>query len=176
MYRLTHGLACFLLFTGMAFSQAPSRSTDQEWRYYGHDPGGMRFSELNQVNTTNVAKLQRAWTYEVDRAWQTGVDTIETTPLMVEDVLYFTTGTSRVIAVDAETGKERWLFDPFAAVTPPAVASRTSAIGASSMPRWTRGCSHWIRKPANLAKTLAPPVRLTCAKASAKNIPKTGTR
>ena len=71
----------------MAFGGASSRSADQEWHYYGHDPGGMRFSELKQINTSNVAKLNRAWTYEVDRGWQTGLDTIETTPLMVDDVL-----------------------------------------------------------------------------------------
>lgn len=144
MDRLTYGWACLLLFSSMAFGGASSRSADQEWHYYGHDPGGMRFSELKQINTSNVAKLNRAWTYEVDRGWQTGLDTIETTPLMVDDVLYFTTATSRVIAVDAETGKQRWLFDPFAGVpgTRRSVPNRGAAYWEGSSSTSCSGEAH----------------------------------
>ena len=42
-----------------------------------------------------------------------GIVAFESTPLMVDGVPYFTTQTSRAIAVDAETGKELWVFDPF---------------------------------------------------------------
>src|SRR5678810_850678 len=34
-----------------------------EWRYYGGDSGGKRFSELTQINIENVTSLKRAWTY-----------------------------------------------------------------------------------------------------------------
>ncbi|MGH8104071.1 MAG: pyrroloquinoline quinone-dependent dehydrogenase, partial [bacterium] len=77
--------------------------TDQEWRSYGHDPGGMRFSPLKQINPSNVHELQRAWTYEVAQGPDSGIEAFESTPLMVEGVLYFTTPTSRAIAVNAET-------------------------------------------------------------------------
>jgi glucose dehydrogenase len=104
----------FLLTCGPAFGQTPSVSSSQEWRYYGHDPGGMRFSPLKQINRTNVRNLQRAWTYEVSQGSDSGIEAFESTPLMVDGVLYFTTPTGRAIAVDGDSGKELWLFDPFA--------------------------------------------------------------
>jgi len=73
----------------------------------------MRFSPLNQITPTNVQLLQRAWTYQVPPTANSGINAFESTPLMVDDVLYFTTQTSNVIALDAETGKELWVFDPY---------------------------------------------------------------
>ncbi len=64
MRRLIYIAVGFLLTRGPAFGQASSVSGSNEWRSYGHDPGGMRFSPLKQINRTNVQKLQRAWTYE----------------------------------------------------------------------------------------------------------------
>ena len=73
----------------------------------------MRFSRLRQINRANVQRLQRVWQFELARGPNSGIEPFETTPLMVDGVLYFTTPTSRVFALDAETGKERWQFDPF---------------------------------------------------------------
>ncbi len=89
----------------------------KEWRSYGHDPGGMRYSPLKQIHRGNVARLQRAWTYhtgELQTAKTSGgrMTAFESTPLVVEGVLYFSTPSSRVIALDAETGSELWTFDP----------------------------------------------------------------
>ncbi|HMD83402.1 MAG TPA: PQQ-binding-like beta-propeller repeat protein [Terriglobia bacterium] len=99
----------------MSYGQSSSVSTDTEWRNYGHDPGGMRFSPLKQINPSNVQLLQRAWTYQIPPTPNSGINAFESTPLMVDGVLYFTTQTSNVIALDAETGKELWVFDPFPA-------------------------------------------------------------
>src|SRR6266705_811154 len=99
--------------SGTAFGQSSSSSADTEWRTYGHDPGGTRFSPLKQINNTNVQQLQRAWTYQVAPTPNSGIEAFESTPLMVDGVLYFTTQTSRALAVDAETGREHWVFDPF---------------------------------------------------------------
>src|SRR3974377_1301226 len=107
----------FLMACGLAFGQAPSASVDQEWRSYGHDPGGMRFSPLKQINTSNVQRLQRAWTYEVAQGADGGIEAFETTPLMIYDVLYFTTPTSRALACNAARRKELWVFDPFAGMS-----------------------------------------------------------
>ena len=87
-------------------------SADAEWQNYGHDPGGMRFSPLDQINTSNIQLLQRAWTYVLPPTPNSGIAAFEATPLMVDGVLYFTTSTSQVMAVDAETGKQLWVFDP----------------------------------------------------------------
>lgn len=80
-----------------------------EWKHYGNDPGGTRFSALTQINTGNVAQLEHVWTY------RTGVQKgmgFEATPLMVADTLYLCTQNNIIIALDPETGKRRWQFDP----------------------------------------------------------------
>ncbi len=89
-----------------------------DWPVYGHDPGGMRFSPLRQINTANVKHLIRAWTYHTGEAPHVSgargqrQTAFETTPLAVNHVLYFSTPASRVIALDPETGRELWKFDP----------------------------------------------------------------
>jgi quinoprotein glucose dehydrogenase len=92
---------------------------DGEWRAYGRDPGGTRFSPLAQLTPANVGHLQRAWTYrigEVDRLPNISPDreppAFQATPLIVGGVMYVVTPSSRMIALDAETGAERWQFDP----------------------------------------------------------------
>ena len=96
----------------------------QEWRFYGGDAGGTRFSTLQQINRTNVGKLKRAWTYHMGEADRGGNETdrhhvapFESTPLVIDGVLYFSTPSNRVIALDAENGKEIWQFDPQAGNT-----------------------------------------------------------
>ena len=91
----------------------------QEWRFYGGDAGGARFSALQQINRTSVGKLQRAWTYHMGEADRGGQETdrhpvapFESTPLVIDGVLYFSTPSNRVIALDAESGNEIWQFDP----------------------------------------------------------------
>jgi len=96
-----------------------STASAQEWQYYGGDAGGTRFSTLRQINRSNVGRLKRAWTYhmgEVDRGGNEtdrhNVAPFESTPLVIDGVLYFSTPSNRVIALDAESGKEIWQFDP----------------------------------------------------------------
>ncbi|HVP45965.1 MAG TPA: pyrroloquinoline quinone-dependent dehydrogenase [Bryobacteraceae bacterium] len=79
----------------------------------------MRFSPLKQIHRGNVAKLRRAWMYhtgEVKPGTATSdryrVAAFEATPLVVDGVMYFSTPSSRVIALDPESGREIWQFDP----------------------------------------------------------------
>lgn len=104
--------AVFLLLLVSCGGQA------QEWRFYGGDAGGTRFSSLQQINRQNVGALKRAWTYhtgEVNRGNETDrhhIAPFETTPLVVDGMLYLSTPSNRVIALDAETGRDIWRFDP----------------------------------------------------------------
>jgi quinoprotein glucose dehydrogenase len=99
---------------GGAEPPVPTVPADVEWRAYGHDAGGMRYSPLAQIDRGNVARLARAWTYHTGDAPPAGRDStpFEATPVMARGVLYFTTPYGRVIALDAEDGTERWTFDP----------------------------------------------------------------
>src|SRR5262245_32697087 len=102
---------------GRAVRQAaPASSSRQvEWLYYGGDQGGMRFSPLGDVNKETVQRLQQAWQW---KHWETPLAEyrttpgfFESTPLMIDGVLYVTTPYNSIAALDAETGKELWRFD-----------------------------------------------------------------
>jgi quinoprotein glucose dehydrogenase len=89
----------------------------REWRYYGGDAGGTRYSPLSQIDRSNVSKLERAWTYhtgELDLGLATSAfrSAFSCTPIVVDGVLYLSTPSSRVIALEAESGRELWVFDP----------------------------------------------------------------
>jgi quinoprotein glucose dehydrogenase len=103
--------AAFICTTAAA--QAPETS---DWGYYGGDVFGQHYSSLDQINRSNVTQLQVAWTY---RTGELGQDfaraqklTFEATPVLAFGLLYLTTPTSIVIALDPETGRPRWRFDP----------------------------------------------------------------
>ncbi len=106
-----------LLLCLVVSASNPLACLAQEWRSYGGDEGGARYSTLKQIDRTNVARLQRAWVYHTGEL-ELGLKTasfqasFSTTPLVVGGLMYLTTPSSRVIALDAETGSELWKFDP----------------------------------------------------------------
>src|SRR5215470_12115110 len=86
-----------------------------DWPNYGNDPGGTRYSALTQIDRANVAQLRVAWTYRTGETAGVppyGHIAFEATPLMVDGTLFLSTPYDRVIALDPETGVERWTYDP----------------------------------------------------------------
>jgi quinoprotein glucose dehydrogenase len=94
----------------------PDQGPATEWPNYGNDAGGSRYSSLAQINRTNVAELQVAWTYRTHDVSDGSVhhkkSSFEATPLLVGGSLFVVTPFSRVICLDPETGVEKWTFDP----------------------------------------------------------------
>lgn len=86
-------------------------AVEGDWRYFGNDQGGSRFSSLDQINTENVAGLEVAWTYRTGQARDGTMGFLEVTPTKIGDTLYLCTPTSDVIALDAETGEQRWRYN-----------------------------------------------------------------
>ena len=88
-----------------------AQDSQGDWPAYGHDPGGMRYSPLTQINRQNVARLKVAWTFHTGDISDGSADRkrsgFEATPIMVDGTLYLTTGFNRVIALDPGTGKQR---------------------------------------------------------------------
>src|SRR6476469_7233858 len=89
---------------------SPASSGPVGWLYYGGDPAGTKYSPLTDIGPDNVQRLQVAWEW---KHWDTppAPGFFESTPLMIDGVLYVTTPYNNVAAVDAETGKEQWRFD-----------------------------------------------------------------
>jgi quinoprotein glucose dehydrogenase len=89
---------------------------DADWPAYGNDPGGMRYSPLSQINRENVSKLKVAWVFHTgdisDGSGGRRRSGFEATPILVDGTLYVTTPFNRVIALDPETGKQLWAYDP----------------------------------------------------------------
>jgi quinoprotein glucose dehydrogenase len=89
-------------------------SSTGQWRAYSADEGSTRYSSLDQITRDNVKNLQVAWTWKFDN-FGTPAETVttETTPLMVNGVLYFTAGQRRtVVAANAGTGETLWTWRP----------------------------------------------------------------
>lgn len=111
-------------------------AAQSDWPAYGHDPGGARYSPLRQIDPGNVGRLVRAWTYHTGEQSGPGgshgqkITAFESTPLAIDNVLYFSTPENRVIALNAETGAELWTFS-------------TQAPGAKVRRRQHRGVSYW---------------------------------
>ena len=87
-----------------------------DWGYWGGDAGGTKYSVLKQITKENVAGLKPAWTYhtgEISDGKTIPVRTaFEGTPLMVDGVLFLTTPYNRLVAIDGDSGKEIWQFNP----------------------------------------------------------------
>ena len=87
-----------------------------EWPYVGGDQHHAKFSTASQVTPENVDQLEVVWTWDPQEMplpeYGTRPGSFETTPLMIDNVLYLSTMYTRVVALDAETGRELWAFRP----------------------------------------------------------------
>ena len=88
-----------------AFSAAVVNA-QSNWTHVGQDPGGTKYSTLDQINTGNVKSLQKAWTFHTGD--KTGF--FESTPLVVDGTMYVT-AQNGVYALDAQTGAQLWKFE-----------------------------------------------------------------
>src|SRR3989454_2816161 len=77
----------------------------QNWLTYSGDYAGRRFSPLDQINTTNARSLVAKWVYQTAATGK-----FETTPLVVDGILYATGQDDRAFALDARTGRPIWLY------------------------------------------------------------------
>lgn len=107
MSRVSRAGAVFVVCVLALSTDAASlraQGTD-EWPLYGHDLGGQRYATLTQIDTTTVPRLVPKWTFH------SGVPaTFQTTPIVVDAVMYVSLPFSGVAALDAATGRERWRY------------------------------------------------------------------
>lgn len=91
-------------------------SAPQSWPIYAADNAATHYSPLSDIDATNVSRLAVAWEWSpAEQAMpQFGSQpgNFQNTPLMLDNVLYVSTSYNRVVALDAETGKELWSYDP----------------------------------------------------------------
>lgn len=120
-------LASLLCGTGVGLAAPKAAAVDEakiianakvgkDWPSNGLDYAGTRFSRLKQINTTNVAKLGLAWSYNLE-----STRGVEATPIVVGGAMYVTAPWSVVHAIDVRSGKRIWTYDP---QTPRTVGSK----------------------------------------------------
>ena len=88
-----------------------------DWADYAGNKGGTRFSPASQITPENVSELDVAWTYRTgdlpeNHSNSRAPQMFEATPLQIGDTLYLCTPRDIVVALDVDTGKERWRYDP----------------------------------------------------------------
>lgn len=103
---LTHALVVF----GLAAVQAQEPASS--WSSYG-GAGGQQYSALQEITAANLHQLELAWSYRSGELGEDFTDrsfSLQANPLVWNGTIYFSTATGFAIAVDAQTGKERWRY------------------------------------------------------------------
>ncbi|MBM3762492.1 MAG: PQQ-dependent dehydrogenase, methanol/ethanol family [Acidobacteria bacterium] len=89
----------------VTFDRLRNASTEpQNWLTYWGNLRGTHYSALQQITPANAAKLQSAWTFQM------GGNTVETTPLVVDGMMFVTGPLNNAAALDARTGRPLWRY------------------------------------------------------------------
>lgn len=95
-----------LLLAAALHTSAQDGSTRENWPHYGGQESAWRYSALTQINAANVKRLVPIWTFQTGD-YEGG---LQSTPLVIDGIMYVSTSRNRVFALDAATGKELWQY------------------------------------------------------------------
>ena len=110
--KATNWILIAVAFAGIASAQVTfdrlrnAQNEPQNWLTYNGGYKSNHYSTLDQIKPTNVANLDMKWTYQVN-----ALDKFETTPLVVDGVMYFTEPPNNIVAIDAKTGRPYWKYE-----------------------------------------------------------------
>jgi quinoprotein glucose dehydrogenase len=112
--RIGSWACCILFLTGC--THQGNNIAGKDYPVYGGNKAGNRYSALTQIDTRNVKELKIAWMYNTLEAAGDSIrerpKAIQCQPIVVDGVLYGTTGDLQLFALDAGTGKQLWKFEP----------------------------------------------------------------
>lgn len=89
------------------------QATYNTWQQYKGGNENLQYSSLEQIDTSNVQQLQIAWEYHTGDADTANASQIQCNPIVVDSILYGTSPQMKLFAIDAATGKQKWVFNPF---------------------------------------------------------------
>ncbi len=84
----------------------------KNWGVYGGNSENIKYSSLKGINTGNVKNLKVAWVYSSGQTSATNTTDMKTNAIVVNGVLYGLNPQLKLFALDAATGKEKWVYDP----------------------------------------------------------------
>lgn len=103
-----------LLFIILGLTACKNQMKDyRSWPHYKGSPESIHYSSLVEIDTSNVRELQVAWEYRTGDADTVHHSQIQCNPIIIDTVLYGTSPQLKLFALDARTGKELWVFNPF---------------------------------------------------------------
>lgn len=121
-----------------------------DWPSYGGDNGSQKYSELDQIDASNVAELTTAWIWEspdnatvaeniANENYRAVPAGFKATPIVIDGMMYVPSSFGRVVAIDAASGVEQWVFD-----TEAWASGRPANLGYNS-----RGIGYWSSEEKN---------------------------
>ncbi|MET1054881.1 MAG: PQQ-binding-like beta-propeller repeat protein [Pedobacter sp.] len=111
------------------------KKKNNDWQVYGGSTENIKYSSLNQIDTSNVAQLKVAWVYHAENSDTSRYGIMECNPVIIGNTLYGVSPKMKLFAVDAASGKEKWHFDPA-----DSVANKTWHRNSVNM---NRGVTYW---------------------------------
>ncbi|MBS1914888.1 MAG: PQQ-binding-like beta-propeller repeat protein [Bacteroidetes bacterium] len=90
-----------------------SKKQYKDWKVFGGSKENIHYSTLTQIDTANVTQLQVAWMYHTGDADTANHSQIQCNPIVVDGILYGTSPQLKLFAIDAATGKPKWVFNPY---------------------------------------------------------------
>ena len=92
-----------------------------DWRVYGGDKTNSQYSSLDQINKSNVNDLAVAWSYNTGDLVAGRNSQIQFNPIIIDNVFFGVSPKFKLFALDAASGEEQWVFDPYQASGQPSV-------------------------------------------------------
>jgi quinoprotein glucose dehydrogenase len=111
---MTKSLTAFLLLIicFLAGCKQQTKKDYKDWMITGGSKESIRYSSLTEIDTNNVDQLKIAWEYHTGDADTAKHSQMQCNPVIVHGVMYVTSPKLRLIALDAATGNQKWIFDP----------------------------------------------------------------
>jgi quinoprotein glucose dehydrogenase len=103
-------LVFLIVFVSVASCNSGTESAYRDWKVYGGTSENIKYSALNEIDTSNVKDIQIAWEYHAGDADSTSE--MKTNPLIVDGVFYGLSPKLKLFALDAATGEQKWMYDP----------------------------------------------------------------
>src|SRR4051794_22375907 len=109
MRKLTIGIVILSLFISC---REDSKSSYTEWKTYAGSKDGIRYSSNDQINLKNVSQLKEAWAFSSKDKDPDNRSQNQCNPIVVEGILYGVSPSLKLLALEADKGISKWIFDP----------------------------------------------------------------
>ncbi|MDW3651634.1 MAG: PQQ-binding-like beta-propeller repeat protein [Bacteroidia bacterium] len=110
--RYYYLIICMLL-TSSCERPKESYTDFSQWDTYSGDPSGAKYSSLDQINKDNIQGLKPAWVFRTSDMLESPRTQIQCNPIIIGEIMYIISPGLKLIALEAESGKEVWTFDPY---------------------------------------------------------------